>query len=88
MKKDMALILVFLQEYNSNHFSHLLKKINNETVLVIKLLMETNKKNFLRYYSNLATLSVVFETCCLILVVGLLVLIYKNNKKIHKSKQR
>lgn len=65
----------------------LLKKIN-ETVLVIKLLMETNKKNFLRYYSNLATLSVVFETCCLILVVGLLVLIYKNNKKIHKSKQR
>lgn len=87
MKKDMALILVFLQEYNSNHFSHLLKKIN-ETVLVIKLLMETNKKNFLRYYSNLATLSVVFETCCLILVVGLLVLIYKNNKKIHKSKQR
>lgn len=32
MRKDMALILIFLQEGSSNHFPHLLKRINNKTV--------------------------------------------------------
>lgn len=31
-EKDMASILIFLQERSSNHFSHLLMRINNKTV--------------------------------------------------------
>lgn len=32
MRKDMALILTYLQEGISNHFPHLLKRTNNTTV--------------------------------------------------------
>lgn len=31
-EKDMASILIFLQERNSNNFPYLLKRINNKTV--------------------------------------------------------